>query len=204
MLARACPYDCWSADNCDFAFCVACALQFPTKFANHGRFRFVGIDDGVDELKEISARRRALHRDDANALMTDHNLVACTDIEKLNRSGSALFSVNRNCTVHHGGPDFDLLPIKSNERLLVGGHIEIARENSVRRRLGQLRVSAFDNFGAVLSQSQNQFVERFTGFGRDFNSRETLVRPLFADLDLPDLEIRAVGQNLIQHLGQNE
>ena len=204
MLARACPHDCWSADNCDFAFFVACALQFPTKFANHGRFRFVGIDDGVDELKEIGARRRALHRNNANALMADYDFVVFSDIEKLHRSGGAFFPVNRDCTVHHRGPDFDLLPIKSNERLLVGSHIKTARENSARRRLGQLQVGAFDNFGAVLSQSQNQFVERFTGFGRDFNSRETLVRPLFADLDLPDLEIRAVGQNLIQHLGQNE
>jgi hypothetical protein len=67
-----------------------------------------------------------------------------------------------------------------------------------------LRISAFDNFGAVLPQSQNEFVERFPGFGRDFDSREALVGPLFSDLDLANLEIRAVRQNLIQHLRQNE
>jgi hypothetical protein len=41
-------------------------------------------------------------------------------------------------------------------------------------------------------------------FGRDFDSREALVGPLFSDLDLANLEIRAVRQNLIQHLRQNE
>jgi hypothetical protein len=67
-----------------------------------------------------------------------------------------------------------------------------------------LCLSAFDNFGAVLSQSQNQFVERFSGFGRDFDPREALIGSLFSDLDLANLEIRAVGQNLIQHLRQNK
>jgi len=56
----------------------------------------------------------------------------------------------------------------------------------------------------VLPQSQNEFVERFMCFGRDFDSREALVGPLFSDLDLANLEIRAVRQNLIQHLRQNE
>ena len=136
--------------------------------------------------------------------MPDYDFIVLFDVEKFHRSGGAFFSINRNCTVHHRGPDFDLLLVESNERLLVGGHIKIARENSVRWRLGQLCLSAFDNFGAVLSQSQNQFVERFTGFSRDFDAREALIGPLFSDLDLANLEIRAVRQDLIQYLGQNE
>src|SRR5260370_15175452 len=126
-------------------------------------------------------RSRTLHRNNANALMDDYALVAFSDVEKLHCSGGACFPVNRNRTVHRGGPDFDLLPVKSNERLLVGSHIKITRENSVRWRLGQLCLSAFDNFGAVLSQSQNQVVERFTGFRRDRDPREALVGPPFSD-----------------------
>ena len=74
--------------------------------------------------------------------MSHDNLVAFIDVEKLDRSGSALFSVNCNCAVHHGGPDFDLFALESNKCLLVGCHIEIGRKNSVLRRLPQLRVGA--------------------------------------------------------------
>ena len=56
----------------------------------------------------------------------------------------------------------------------------------------------------VLSQEQDQFVERFARFGGDLDSGETLVRPFFANLNFGNLEIRAVGQNLIQHFRQNE
>jgi hypothetical protein len=88
--------------------------------------------------------------------------------------------------------------------LLVGCNIEIARENSIRGGPGQLCVSAFDNLGTVLPQSQNEFVERFSCLGRDFHSREALVRAFFPNLDLANLEIRAVRQDLIEHLRQNE
>jgi hypothetical protein len=125
--------------------------------------------------------------------MANHNFVAFTDIEKLDRSGSALFSVNRNCAVHHGGLNLDLFAIASNERLLVGCHVEIVWKNTVRRGLGQMRIRAFGNLGPVLAQAQHQLVEGFACFGRDLDSRKALVRPLFADLDLTDLEIRAVG-----------
>jgi len=88
--------------------------------------------------------------------------------------------------------------------LLIGSDIEIARENSIRRGPGQMRVSAFDNFGAVLPQPQNEFVERFSCLGGDLHSREALIGAFFSDLDLANLEIRAVRQNLIEHLRQNE
>src|SRR5205814_9304215 len=101
-------------------------------------------------LKEIRARRRTLHRNNANALMTDYDFIVFADVEELYCPGGALLSVNSNCTIHHRRPDFDLFAAKSNERLLIGCDIEIARENSIRRGSGQLRVSPFDNFGAVL------------------------------------------------------
>ena len=56
----------------------------------------------------------------------------------------------------------------------------------------------------MLSQPQDQLIERFARFGRDLDSRKALVSPLFPNLDLTNLEIRAVGQNLIQHLRQNK
>ena len=62
----------------------------------------------------------------------------------------------------------------------------------------------FGHFGAVLSQAQNQFVQRLACFGRHLDSREALVGSSFTDLNLTDLKIRAVGQNLIQHLRQNQ
>ena len=204
MLAGPGPYNRGASDNRDFTFRCVRASQLLTQFTNDGRFRFIGVDDRVDELKQVSARRRALHRNHANALMTDHNLVTFTDVEKLDCPGSAFFSVNCNCAVHHGRLNFDLFAIASNERLLVGCHVEIARKNAVRRGLGQLRILAFGNLRPVLSQAQDQLVERFACFGRDFDSREALIRPFFADLDLANLKIRAAGQDLIQHLWQNE
>ena len=186
------------------AFAYARALQFVTKLADDRRLRFVRINGRVDELKEVGARRRTLNRNNTNPVMSHHNLIALADVEKLDRPGSAFFSVNRNCAVHHGGTDFDVFALKSNKCLLVGCHVEIGRKNSVRRRLRQLRIGRFGDLGAVLSQAQDQFVERFARFGRDLDSREALVRPLFANLYFGDLEIRAVSQNLIQHLRQNE
>ena len=62
----------------------------------------------------------------------------------------------------------------------------------------------FGDFCAVLSQTQNQFIKRFARFGRHFNSGKALVGSLFANVDLSNLEVRAVGQNLIQDFWQNE
>src|SRR4029453_8830822 len=204
VFAGARPHNCRPADDRNSTFRFAHVLQFATELADHGRLRFVGIDDGVDELKEIGARRRTLHRNNANTLMTDYDFIIFADVEKLYRSGGTFLSVNSNRAIHHRRPDFDLLAVKPNERLLVGCNIEIARENSVRGGPGQLRVRAFDNFGAVLPPSQNELVERFSCLGRDFHSREALVHAFFPDLDLANLEIRAVRQNLIEHLRQNK
>src|SRR5438874_11955713 len=164
MFACARPHNCGSADDRNFTFRFAHALQFATELADHGRLWFVSIDDGVDELKEIGARGRTLHRNNANTLMTDYDFIVFADVEELYRSGGMFLSVNSNRTIHHRRPDFDLLAVKSNERLLRGCDIEIPWGNSIRRCPGHLRVGAFDNFGAVLPQPQNEFVERFSCF----------------------------------------
>src|SRR5260370_29725911 len=103
-------------------------------------------------------RSRPLHRNNPNALMADYDPVAFSDVEKLHCSGGAFFPVNRNRTVHRGGADFDLLPVKSNERFLVGRHIKITRENSLLWPLGHLCLVPLDNFAAVLSPLPNPLV----------------------------------------------
>ena len=56
----------------------------------------------------------------------------------------------------------------------------------------------------MLPQAKDQFIERLVCLRGDLNSRETLVRPLLPDLYLRDLEAGAMGQDLIQHLGQDQ
>ena len=55
MLAGAGPHDRGPGDDCDFSLRSARALQLTSQFANDGRFRFVGVDDGVNELKKVGA-----------------------------------------------------------------------------------------------------------------------------------------------------
>ena len=204
MLAGAGAHNRRPGDHCDLAFGRAGALQFASQLANDGRFRFVGVNNGVNELKKICARRCTLHRHHAHAPMTHHDLVVFAHVEEFYCSGRAFFSINSNRAIHHGGLHFDLLAVKPDESLLVGCHVEVTRKNPVCRSGGKLRIRVLGDFGAVLSQAQNQFVERFARFGRHFDSGKALVRPLFADLDLANLKIRAASQNLIQHLWQDE
>ena len=151
MLAGTSPHNRRPGDHCDFAFGRARPLQFTSQLANDGRFRFVGIDNGVDELKKIRAGRRTLHRHDAHALVTNHNLVAFTDVEELYGSGGPSFSIHNNRAVHHGRAHFDLFAVKPDEGLLVGRHVKVPRKNAVRWCFGDLRIRAFVHFGAVLS-----------------------------------------------------
>src|SRR5438093_5900197 len=155
MVASACPYDCRSRNDRDLGVRYAHPLQFVTKLTDDRRLRFVGINGHVDELKEVRTRRRALNRNNTNSVMSYHDLIGLTDVEKLDRSGSASFSVNRSCAVHHGGPDFDVFALESNKCLLVRCHVEIGRKNSIRWRLRQLHIGRLGNLGSVLSQAQD-------------------------------------------------
>ena len=204
MLARARPHDGGSADDGDFTFRFTRASQFLTQLANDSRLRLVRVDHRVDELKNVGARGRSLHRDDANALVANDNLVTFVHIEKLHRSSRALLSIKRDRAVHHRGPHLDLFAVESDKCLLIGRDIEVVRENAIVGRLRQLHVSAFHRLGAVLPQAEDQFIELFARLRGDFNSRETLIRPLLPDLYLSDLEAGAARQNLIQHLGQDQ
>src|SRR5262249_39884538 len=124
--------------------------------------------------------------------------------EKLDRPRGAFFSIKHNCAVDHRRPHLDFIAIEANECLLIGCHIEISRENSIRRSAGELHICTLNYFGSMLAKAQHQFVKCLTCFGGYFNPCEALVRTSFPNLDLADLEIGAVGQNLIQNLRKNE
>jgi hypothetical protein len=65
-----------------------------------------------------------------------------------------------------------------------------------------LHICTLNHFGTVLAKAQHQFVKRVACFSRHLNPREALVRSFFPNFDFADLEIRAMGQNLIQNLGK--
>jgi hypothetical protein len=136
--------------------------------------------------------------------MTDNNFVSVRNVEKLDRPGGFFFSIKRNGTVGHCGAHLDFFAAEPNKRLLISRHVEVAGKNSVCRRTGELHVCTLNHLGTVLAKTQHQFIKRFACFGGHFNPREALVRAPFPNLDLADLEIRAMGQNLIQNLRQNE
>ena len=82
MLTCTGPHDRRAGDNRDFAFGLVCASQFLSQFANDGRFRFISIDDRVNELKNIRVRRRSLHRHNADTLVANDNFVAFVERRK--------------------------------------------------------------------------------------------------------------------------
>ena len=204
MLTGARPYDRWSGYNCDFPSSCARASQLVTDSSNDGRLRFVGVNCGINELKKISMRCRTLDRHNPNPLVPDNNLVALVHIEELNCSSGAFFSINCNCAVDHCGAHFDFLAVEAHEGLLIRCHVEIGRKNAVSWSGGDLRVCALYDLGALLAKTQDQGVQRLACLGRHFDSGKALVRSLFADIDFSNPKVATVGQNLIQHLWQDQ
>src|SRR5262249_59790804 len=58
--------------------------QFRGDLANDGRLGFLCVNNVVDELKWIGVCCGSLHRDNTDSLVSNNNLVAFFDIEKLN------------------------------------------------------------------------------------------------------------------------
>jgi len=115
-----------------------------------------------------------------------------------------LLSTNGDSDIHHRRPHFDLPAVNTDESLLVGHYIKVRPENAAGGRGSELSIGVFGDFGAMLSQSQKQFIERVARLCRDLDARKALVRTLLADLDLVDFEICAMSQNLIEHFGQDQ
>src|SRR6266508_5476658 len=104
--------------------------------------------------------------------MTDHNFVSLVNIEKFDRTSGFCFSIKRNRAVDHRGPHFDFLTSEADKRLLISCHVEIAGEDSVRRRAGELHICTLNHFGSVLAKAQDQFVKRFACFRSEEHTSE--------------------------------
>src|SRR5215831_21017108 len=167
-------YDSRSGDNCDLAASVVDALQFLGDLANDGRLGFLGINNVVDELERIRVRGGSLHRHNTDSLVSDNNLVAFFDIEKFNGTRANFFPVNRDCAVNDRGCHLYLLTAEANKRLLVGGYVELRRENAVGWSRSKLSVCPLQHFSALLAKPQDQLVQCFARFGGHFDSCKAL------------------------------
>src|SRR5882762_1540390 len=203
MPARAGAHDRWSRDNCDFASSAMGASQFLGDLTNDGRLGFLGINNVVNELKRIRVRGGSLHRHNTDSLMSDNNLIAFFNVEKLNGARAAFFPVKGDCAIDDRGRHLDLLTAEPNKRLLVGSYVELGWENAVGWSRGKLSVCPLQYFGALLAKRQDQLVQGFACFGGHFDSGKALIRAFPTDLDFSNLEVRAMRQNLIEHLWQD-
>lgn len=136
--------------------------------------------------------------------MADHDFVAFVDVEEFYGLRGSFLPIDRDGAIHHGRAHLNLLAVESDKGLLVRRDVEVVGKNACVSGLGQGHVGATDYFGAVLSQTKDQFVQRVVGIGGNFDSRKALVFTLLADLDLGNLKTGAAGHNLIQHFGQDQ
>src|SRR4030095_11407710 len=169
MPARAGAYDRRSPNNGNFAVIPMCASQFLGDLANDRRLGFLGVNNVIDELKGLGVGGGSLHRHNPDSLVSDNNLVAFFYIEKLNGSRSTFFLLNRYCAVDDSRRHFDLLTGDANKRLLIGGYVEVGRENAVSWSWGSLGVCALQHFSPLLPKPQDELVQCFTCFSRDFD-----------------------------------
>src|SRR5258705_635533 len=129
-----------SGNNRDFAASVTCASQFLGDLANDGRLRFLSVNNVVDELKRIRMSGGPLHRDNPDSLVSDNDLIAFFDVEKLYGPRTAILPVNGDCAIDDPRRHLDLLTVEANKSLLVGRDVKLWRENTVDRRRGNLSV----------------------------------------------------------------
>ena len=140
-----------------------CALQFARDLANDRTFRSLGRDVARDQLEDVGTRSRALRRRNLDSLVTDYDLHAAHNIVKFHRARAFRRAIDCDPAIHHCRFHFDLLAVDADESLLIVCHVKICRENAVRRRRRELRILVSDDFGSMLPQAQNQFIERFDG-----------------------------------------
>src|SRR5262245_2029369 len=192
MPARSGANDRRSGDNCDFPASAMCASQFFCDLANDGRLRFFGINDVVNELERIRMCGGSLHRHNTDSLMSDNNFIAFFYVEKFNGPRITFLPVYRDCAIDDPGRHLDLLAAEANKRLLVGGDVELERENTIGWRLRKLSVCPLHHFGALLAKPQDQLVQRFACFSGHFDSGKALIRAFPTDLDFSNLEVPAM------------
>src|SRR5450432_320275 len=204
MLRRARVNHSWSSHHENLALLLAGPLKLSSNFANHHARRLFDRDIAGHELESIFARDRSLLRNNANSLVAHDDFHALFDAAKLGGGCLASGAVNHDGAIHQRRLNFNFAVVKSHERLLIGRGIKLLRKDAVRGRSRQLNALFFDHFGAMLPQAQNQIVKCGRRGPSYFDPRKALVGPVFADLDLGDFETAAVGDDFIEHLGQNE
>ena len=91
-----------------------------------------------------------------------------------------------------------------NERLLIGGDIKVLREHAICRRFLKFHRSLFHYFRAMLPQAANNSVHNLRRRPEDIDAGVAGIVALLADLDLADRKGSAIGQDFIQHFGQDQ
>src|SRR5262249_60462202 len=88
--------------------------------------------------------------------------------------------------------------------LLIGGDVEIGREDPIGRGWDKLDGGLLDDLSAVLAQASDNVIHGFRRGAKDVNTRVAGVVALLADFDLADSEGAAVRQDFIEDLRKNE
>src|SRR5439155_2265285 len=99
---------------------------------------------------------------------------------------------------------FDPFAGKMDERLLIGGDIEVIGKDSISGSRGKLDVGLFDDFGAVLAQTADNIIDDLGRGSKDVDASVAGIVALLADLNFTNGKNAAICQNLVEHLGQDE
>ena len=148
-----------AADDENLALRLAHALKFPRHLPDNRDLRFLDRDVARHELEKIGARGRTLQGHDPNSLMPHDDFHPFLDVVKFGRGRFLRSAIDRDRAVHQGGLHLHFIVPQADEGLLVGRHVKALWENAIGGRRRQLHALLFPDFGAVLAQMQDQFVE---------------------------------------------
>ena len=105
--------------------------------------------------------------------------------------------------IHSGGANFDFGVVDRQKGLLICRDIKVSGKNAVGGRRRELARLLAWRFGSRCPGSRKSSFDKALRRSGDFDFCEALVDSVLADLDLADLKCRPLGQNLIQHFGQD-
>src|SRR5947208_12669575 len=140
MLARAGMDDGRPGNDEDFAGLAPYALDFAGQVVNERVFRPLGRKTSVKELENVRSRCRALKRRNADSVMPGDDRVALAHIVETNCACAAALPIDADGAVHHRSLHFDLFAVEPDEGVLVGCDVKVVWEDSVARRLRELRI----------------------------------------------------------------
>src|SRR5437588_7435538 len=171
---------------------------------NDSSFGFFARDIAGHKLEGAGPFRRALYRNDADAMVANGNAHAFAHLGKLDGLGFLFLEIDSDTAIHRGRLRFDPFAIQMNEGLLVGGHVKVRWENAIGRGRHEFDSGLLDYVCAMLPQSPDHGIDALWRRTEDINQRVTWVVPLSANFDIANGECATAGQNLVQHLRQNQ